>query len=64
MRTIVCAQCGEEFHPTDNQRWNDDKARDELEQKFPGVALEDCAMVCEDCYRLLMSPMLLASGRG
>jgi hypothetical protein len=51
---LVCHFCGEEFEPTDNATWNDGKAAEELEQNFPGTPLEECVVICDDCYQKMM----------
>jgi hypothetical protein len=42
-----CALCEGVFQTG----WSDTEARDELEEKFPGFEVEDCVMVCDDCYK-------------
>ena len=51
---LVCAHCGEEFTPPDDEQWNDAKALAELEQKFPGTPVEECVVICDDCYQKMM----------
>jgi DNA-directed RNA polymerase subunit RPC12/RpoP len=46
-----CVVCGEEFVSA----WTDEEAREELDKKFPGVPIEECELVCDDCYQKLMS---------
>jgi hypothetical protein len=53
-KQLVCAYCGEEFEPTDDETWDDVKAHAELEQNFPGVPIEECAVVCDDCFKVMM----------
>lgn len=43
----TCAACKEEF----DTGWIDEEATTELAQTFPGVAKEDCSLVCDDCYK-------------
>lgn len=50
----VCAKCGESFQPTNNAKWNEEQAVKELEQKFPGTRLEECVVLCDDCYKIVM----------
>lgn len=47
--TYTCAECGGTF-TTD---WSDEEALDELEDNF-SVPPEQCAVVCDDCYKLIM----------
>ena len=51
---LICAHCGEEFTPSDDEQWNDTKALVELEQKFPGTPVEECVVICDDCYQRIM----------
>jgi predicted Rossmann-fold nucleotide-binding protein len=44
--TYVCAACGKEFAPA----WSEAEAEAELARHFPGIAKEQCARVCNDCY--------------
>jgi hypothetical protein len=41
-----CAACGGVFE----KGWSDEEALAELDATF-GVPVEDCALVCDDCYR-------------
>lgn len=43
----ICTICRKEFESS----WSDEEAVDELSQTFPGYSKEDCAVVCEDCYK-------------
>lgn len=49
-----CTMCREIFDLQRDEDWNEDKARTELEQKFPGVGVEDCDIVCDECYKRIM----------
>lgn len=42
-----CAMCGEIFTFADD--WDDEKAMDEAKQN--GFELDDCVIVCDDCYK-------------
>jgi hypothetical protein len=53
-KTLVCEHCGEEFLSRDDEQWNDAKAAAELEQNFPGAPIEECAVICDDCYQRIM----------
>lgn len=48
-RLFVCAECQEMFKTT----WTDEDAKAELAANYPGVPLEECAYMCDDCYRHL-----------
>jgi len=43
----TCAICGKEF----SGGWSDEEATQELAEKFPGFDKEDCAVVCDDCFK-------------
>ena len=34
-----------------NEEWNDESALAEKERDFPGVPIEQCYIVCHDCYQ-------------
>jgi hypothetical protein len=42
-----CEACGGVFE----KGWSDDEAVAELDATFGGVPVEDCAIICDDCYR-------------
>lgn len=42
-----CEMCEGVF----NKGWSDEEAAAELGEKFPGHAQEDCAVVCDDCFK-------------
>ena len=42
-----CALCKGVF----NFGWSEEEATIELEKNFPGITKEDCAIVCDDCYK-------------
>ena len=46
-----CAKCGGIFDFQVDAEWNDEKAKEELERSFGNILLEDCDMVCDDCYQ-------------
>jgi len=35
--------------------WSDEEAKAELDRNFPGMEIENCAMICDDCYVVPMS---------
>lgn len=42
-----CAICGGVFE----KGWDDEEALAELNDNFPNVEIEDCDVVCDDCYK-------------
>jgi hypothetical protein len=67
MTMLVCGHCKEPFEPADDETWDDDKARAEVIKNFPDVPIEECSIVCEDCYHYLMKlagPLAVALGHG
>lgn len=44
--TYECCLC----HGTFTKGWTDDEAMAELETKYPGMPLEECGIVCDDCF--------------
>lgn len=44
-----CAECGEVFV----KGWSDAEATAERETLFPCVAEDDCALVCDDCFKAM-----------
>jgi hypothetical protein len=51
--TFTCACCGRSF----KRNWSDEEAAAELGQRFPGFEPDDCALVCDDCYKALLRRM-------
>ena len=49
----TCAQCGGEFLKCRS----DESADEERATLFPGVPVESCEIVCEDCFKLIMKVM-------
>lgn len=41
-----CARCGGVFE----QAWTREEALAELEENFPGLSPERCAVICDGCY--------------
>lgn len=41
-----CAQCKGIF----DKGWSDEDALEEKNRHFPGTPVEDCVIVCDDCY--------------
>lgn len=46
----TCAVCEEECFSTRP----DTDARNELAKDFPDIPTSECAIVCDDCYKLVM----------
>lgn len=49
VRKFVCVRCEQEF----TSESPPGVAEAELEQDFPGMSIDDCAIVCDDCYQLV-----------
>lgn len=49
----TCQLCGGEFQS--NSDWSDDDAKAEWEKNFPDDKWEDRAIVCDDCYKPIMT---------
>lgn len=47
---FICAECNQTF---DKER-SDDEAMEEKEMLFPNLSLEECAIVCTDCFQKIM----------
>jgi hypothetical protein len=45
--TYECAMCGETYEKT----WSDEEAIAEMNQYFGDVPVEDCDVVCDDCFQ-------------
>ena len=45
--TFTCWLCQRTFP----KGWGDDEALAELGENFPGTSVEECELVCDDCYR-------------
>src|SRR6266567_9337423 len=46
-QTYTCAQCDQTFI----KGWSDDEAIAELKSSHPGFDIDDCKMICDDCYK-------------
>lgn len=42
-----CDSCGEVFE----KGWSDEEAEKEADDLFPGLKVEDRAVVCDDCFK-------------
>ncbi len=47
MEQFKCAMCEQTF----DKAWTDKEAKDELENTFGLISIEDCDVVCDDCYK-------------
>jgi len=45
--SYTCAMC----HQTYDKAWSDDEAMQETTSYWPNIAAEDCAVVCDDCFK-------------
>ena len=55
MDTFICAKCGEEYI----KDWTDEEAEQEKNENFgENIPLENCAIVCDDCYKKFMKGLL------
>lgn len=46
-RKYTCAVC----HITYDAEWSDEEAIEELRDKFGAVNVENCELVCDDCFK-------------
>jgi DNA-directed RNA polymerase subunit RPC12/RpoP len=46
-----CSMCGEVFESL----WSDEEAIEETHENFGDYEIEDCAVVCDDCYKRMTS---------
>ncbi len=46
-----CAACGCVFE----KGWTDEEAVAELNNNFPGFTTDECAVVCDDCHKQMVS---------
>lgn len=54
-----CAICGGTFKKV----FTEEEAEKHLEEEFPGVKKEECELVCDDCFKGKVKPMLTPEGR-
>lgn len=56
IETYICARCDGEFAKIDSDEWNDAMAIEEAKQTFgpDWNQDEDAAIICEDCYQILI----------
>jgi hypothetical protein len=52
-----CAWCEKIYDLQRDGDWNEEKAANERERDFPGVPMEQCAVVCDDCYQKMRPDM-------
>ena len=49
--TYTCARCEKTYEKT----WTDEEAMKETKENFgEDIEIEDCSVVCDDCYNILM----------
>ncbi len=46
----TCTKCGETFLKASPE----EKTEEELHENFGDVPLDKCALVCDDCYKIIM----------
>lgn len=49
--TFICAECGGTFE----KGWTDEEAAAECQERFPGNQLDQCAVVCDECYQRIIA---------
>lgn len=49
MNEYQCTLCKGVFE----KAWSEEEALTELGETFPGVGTDDCALVCDDCYKAI-----------
>ena len=42
------------FEFVDDEQWHQEGAETELRQNFGNVPLSECAIICDDCYKIIM----------
>lgn len=42
-----CVYC----HGIFEKGWSDEEAKAELDETFPGITVEECGLVCDDCWK-------------
>jgi len=47
---FMCARCGEEFESD----WSEEEALEEKNRLFGAVPIEQCSVVCDDCFKIIM----------
>lgn len=49
MNQFKCAMCQQTF----DKAWTDEEAEDELKETFGSIPVDQCDVVCDDCYKKL-----------
>lgn len=49
MEQFNCVMCKQTF----NKAWSDEEAEAEVKEVFGPIPLEECDVVCDDCYKKL-----------
>jgi hypothetical protein len=50
-----CALCKDIFDTEEDKGWNEEKRVKELRQNFGNVPVEECDVVCDDCYKVILN---------
>lgn len=50
-KEFKCEHCGGTFETT----WSEEEADEEMKQMFGDVPKEEQAVICDDCYKAMMS---------
>lgn len=50
-RKYICDHCKGEFIAN----WTEEEAIKEKEENFGNISMEDCAQICDNCYKEFMS---------
>ena len=50
----TCSMCQEEFRPTNTE---EEALAKKKERGWGDVPIEECVIVCNDCYKLYIEPM-------
>jgi hypothetical protein len=54
LKTYTCAACGQTCESTDDENWSNEKALEEKALLYPDAPLEECVLVCDPCFQLLL----------
>lgn len=49
-KVYKCENCGKEF----TKGWTDEEALSEKDELFPDTPIEDCAFVCDVCFKKII----------
>ena len=48
--TFTCDSCGKTYP----KGWTDEEAMQETQEMFGSVPIDDCNVICDDCYKIIM----------